>query len=111
RATPIRSVRSVVRRANRISRFGRQPRASGSGSPLCQPLGEDLFLGWAEVVRGVLVKAVGRVGLAVRVRGRLPAWVGAAAGSVSTGAAGRVGSWQSPGCGLSEESTVEVGSA
>jgi hypothetical protein len=81
------------------------------GSPLCQALDEDLFLGGAEVVREVLVKAVGRAGLAVRVCGRLAACVGAGAGLASTGVVGGVGSRESPGCGLSEESTVGVGSA
>src|SRR5262249_15684494 len=45
----------------------------GSGSPLCQALDEDPFLGWAAVVREVPLKAVGRTGLAARVRGRLAA--------------------------------------
>jgi len=59
----------------------------------------------------MLVKAAGRAGLAVRVRGRLADCVSAGGGSVSTSLVAGVRSWVSPGCGLSEESTVGVGSS
>jgi hypothetical protein len=88
------------------------PRApSSSGSPLCQSLGEDLFLGRVVVVPEMLVRTVERVGVAVWIRGRPAAVVGAAARTARAGAVGGVGSSESPGSGLSEESTVGVGSA
>src|SRR5439155_20071160 len=80
---------------------------SGRGSPLCQVLGEDLFFGRVVMVAEALFRVVGRAGLAVGVRGRLVA----AARTGLAGATGRVGSAGSPGCGLSEESRVGVGSA
>ena len=59
----------------------------------------------------MLVKAAERAGLAVRVCGRLGACVSAGGGSVSTSLVAGVRSSVSPGCGLSEESTVGVGSS
>src|SRR4051812_49273650 len=82
-------------------------RSGGPAPTSHQVVGEDLFLGRAVMVAEALVRAVGRAGLAVGVRGRLVA----AARTGPAGATDGVGSAGSLGCGLSEESTGGVGSA